>query len=160
MNRGRRALWLALAVAIAWLDLWSKDLWQYPAGGGSPRLEKVVVEGWLYVRTIWNFGGVWSLPLAAWLLKWATTLAIPAIVYWILLPRKSRRLDIVGKVLVLGGAIGNCWDRWIHEAVRDWVDVCFGNVEGWHWPTFNVADASLVVGIVLLLVASWGHKKP
>jgi signal peptidase II len=61
-------------------------------------------------------------------------------------------------MLVLSGAIGNLYDRFRFEGVRDFIDVCFGDVEGWHWPTFNVADIALVVGIGLLLLCSFRER--
>ncbi len=161
MTRGHRAAWLLLAVAIAGLDLWSKQLWiyPYPVPGGAPVLQQdgVVVEGWLYVRTVWNVGAVWSLRLNASLLLWATALALPLLVAWILLPAVTRPAEVAGKSLILGGAAGNLYDRWQFGAVRDFIDVCFGSPEGWHWPTFNVADIALIVGIGLLLL--WGGRR-
>jgi lipoprotein signal peptidase len=59
-------------------------------------------------------------------------------------------------VLVLGGAIGNLWDRIAYEAVRDFIDVY---LFGWSYPVFNVADAALVAGIAILLVCSWRDRK-
>jgi len=49
------------------------------------------------------------------------------------------------EVIVLSGAISNFFDRIYYGAVIDFIDI---NVLGWHWPTFNVADACIVVGIV------------
>jgi len=62
------------------------------------------------------------------------------------------------KALILGGAVGNLYDRVSKGAVRDFVDVYFGGVSGWHWPTFNVADMALVCGIGMLLLM--GFKRP
>ena len=157
MNRKKRALWLILAIAVAWLDLWSKGLWEYPRldPPGPPKLQKVVVENWVYIRTIYNEGAVWSLPLAKTFLKWATLLAVPAILLWIFGTEKPRRVDTAAKALVLGGAVGNLYDRLRWGAVRDFVDICFGDVKGWHYPTFNVADIALVAGILMLLLFSF-----
>lgn len=161
MSRPYRAAWLILAVAIAALDLWSKDLWIYPhpVPGGEPVLQEggVYLENWVYIRTVWNEGAVWSLRLGTDLLLWATFLAVPLLVAWILVPPRARAVEVAAKSLLLGGAVGNLYDRWRYGAVRDFVDVCFGNPEGWHWPTFNVADMALVVGIALLLL--FGFKR-
>jgi len=157
MTRQKRALWLLLAVAIAWLDLWSKGLWVYPRldPPGPPQLQEVWVQDWVYIRTIWNQGAVWSIDLAKSFLKWATLLAVPAIVLWMFWSQKARRRDTAAQALILGGAIGNLYDRFRFGAVRDFIDVSFGNVKGWHWPTFNVADIALVVGIGMLLLFSF-----
>jgi len=83
-------------------------------------------------------------------------LAVPALVLWLVLPKQAHSWDSAGKVLVLGGALGNLYDRVAYEAVRDFIDV---HLFGWDYPVFNVADAALVVGIVILLVRSWRDRK-
>lgn len=148
---------LLLAAATAAADLWSKALWDYPAGPANfdaalQPTNRPVIENWVYFHTKWNPGAAWSVSLPKWLLLWGTALAVPAIALWIFWPKRVSLWDTVAKSLVLGGAVGNLYDRWKWDMVRDFIDVCFGNVEGWHYPTFNVADAALVVGIAILLL--------
>lgn len=54
--------------------------------------------------------------------------------------------------LIVGGAIGNVWDRVRFGAVADFIDV---HVAGWHWPAFNVADSAICIGVVLLLIETF-----
>lgn len=74
----------------------------------------------------------------------------------------SQRLMLYAMPFVLGGAVGNLLDRLIFRYVIDFVDwyVVVGGV-GRHWPTFNVADAAIVVGIGLmaLQILRPGKKK-
>ena len=49
--------------------------------------------------------------------------------------------------LVLGGAVGNLWDRLERGTVTDFVDFYIRN---WHWATFNVADSAITAGAILL----------
>ena len=161
MDRRRRAAWLALSVGIAAADLWSKSLWRYPPhrGYGHEYLEATnheVIPGWFYIRAVWNEGGVWSLPIAPTILLVATLLAVPALILWLLWPEEPRARESAGKALVLGGAVGNLYDRIAYGAVRDFFDVY---LFGWSYPVFNVADAALVVGIVILLVCSWRDRR-
>ncbi|HSL22146.1 MAG TPA: signal peptidase II [Vicinamibacterales bacterium] len=58
------------------------------------------------------------------------------------------RLARTGLALILGGAVGNLLDRAMHGYVLDFVDVYYGTVHFW---AFNVADASISVGAVLVL---------
>lgn len=58
----------------------------------------------------------------------------------------------LGVGLLLGGAVGNGWDRFAQGAVTDFVDFHI-------WPVFNVADMGIVVGVGLLLWYSWNHSK-
>ena len=78
---------------------------------------------------------------------------------WIFWPDRTNHVDTAAKSLILGGALGNLYDRAKYEAVRDFIDVFFGGVEGWHWPTFNVADMALVTGIGLLLLMGFRESK-
>ncbi len=58
--------------------------------------------------------------------------------------------------LVLGGALGNLWDRITLGHVVDFLDF---HISGYHWPAFNVADSAIFVGAMLLIVESFRHKK-
>lgn len=58
--------------------------------------------------------------------------------------------------LVLGGAIGNVWDRILYGHVIDFIDIHYRN---WHWPAFNIADSAITVGAVLLLLLSLRDTK-
>lgn len=63
----------------------------------------------------------------------------------------------VGLSLVLGGAIGNLWDRLANKHVIDFLDFYLGS---YHWPAFNVADSAIVVGAVLLVADILFSKNP
>ena len=87
--------------------------------------------------SLFSGAGAWLTPLA---------LVVLAGVGWAAWAARSR-LRSVGFGLVLGGAAGNLADRLFrghHGAVVDFVTLS-------HWPTFNVADASITVGVVLLM---------
>lgn len=68
---------------------------------------------------------------------------------------KKRTYNYVGLSLVLGGAIGNLIDRIFYGNVVDFIDFSLGN---FHWPAFNVADASLTVGITIIFLTSLFKK--
>lgn len=53
-----------------------------------------------------------------------------------------------GLALILGGAIGNQWDRLVQKKVTDFLHFYYGQ---YSWPDFNVADSAIVVGAVLLI---------
>ncbi len=59
--------------------------------------------------------------------------------------------------MILSGAIGNLWDRIFHHHVRDFIDVHLGM--GYHWPTFNIADSLICVGVGLVLYETLFTKK-
>ena len=62
--------------------------------------------------------------------------------------RRFRRLRLA-LALILGGAIGNLYDRIRYRYVVDFLEV---NIVHYHWPDFNVADSCIVVGACLLLL--------
>lgn len=64
--------------------------------------------------------------------------------------REDRPLARAGLSLIVGGAIANLADRMARGAVTDFLDL---HAAGLHWPTFNLADAALTIGILLLLAA-------
>ena len=84
-------------------------------------------------------------------------------------PRK-RPLYLTALVLVMAGALGNTYDNLFYEPlipiegkpfgpVRDFIDVYFAKWD-WHFATFNVADACISVGVVLLLISTFTAPTP
>jgi len=76
-------------------------------------------------------------------------IAILFIVYY--LRSVQKRMEIISLSLVLGGAVGNLIDRIRIGKVTDFIDFY---VNSWHWPSFNVADSALTVGIIFFLWAN------
>lgn len=66
--------------------------------------------------------------------------------------RLMHKLPVFLEMLVLGGAISNLIDRFWYGAVVDFIDLYVGN---YHWPTFNLADAFIVMGISGICIRSW-----
>jgi len=84
--------------------------------------------------------------------KWALTTALAmaallGIAYYANHVRREEWLARLGLSMILGGAIGNLIDRALHGYVLDFVDVYWGT---WHFWAFNVADASISVGAILV----------
>lgn len=76
-----------------------------------------------------------------------------ALVVWLYrLPPRNRWLAC-SLALVLGGAVGNLWDRITLGYVIDFIDIYYRQ---WHWPAFNVADSAISIGAVMLIIdALW-----
>jgi len=90
------------------------------------------------------FGGDGDWQVAAF-----TTLAVVvSVVLAVWMARSPDRVLRAGLGLIVGGAIGNAIDRVRFGAVVDFIDL---HAAGWHWPAFNVADAAITVGAVVLL---------
>lgn len=80
---------------------------------------------------------------------------IVVFVYFWKTPLSDRWL-LLSLALILGGAIGNLYDRITAGAVTDFIDFYIGT---WHWHTFNVADSAISIGIGLMLIDSFFIKK-
>jgi signal peptidase II len=66
------------------------------------------------------------------------------------------RLSQAGLSLILGGALGNLFDRIVFGQVTDFLEFYIGD---YHWPTFNVADSAIVIGSSLLLIELFRAKR-
>ena len=95
------------------------------------------------------FGDSGSPERVRWLLVSFSVIA--ALIVAIVLLRLGRRITATtfGLALILGGAIGNAYDRIRTGAVIDFFEV---HIVHYHWPDFNVADSSIVIGACLLLL--------
>ncbi len=71
--------------------------------------------------------------------------------------RHSMATTGIGLAMIMGGAIGNLWDRLFSGKVVDFLLVYIGSYE---WPAFNVADSAIVIGAGLLLVEILFAKSP
>ena len=85
----------------------------------------------------------WKQPLLIGLSLLATCIVVA--ILW----RNSRKFDLanVGLAMILGGAMGNLWDRMFSGRVVDFLEFFLGSQ---HWPVFNIADSSIVTGATLL----------
>ena len=68
------------------------------------------------------------------------------IIIWLML--KSKGFEKISFLLIIGGSIGNIYDRIYYSAVPDFIDIHFNN---YHWFIFNVADIFITLGIVFLI---------
>ncbi|MGP1956609.1 MAG: signal peptidase II [Arsenophonus sp. NC-PE1-MAG3] len=60
----------------------------------------------------------------------------------------NKKLSNITYALIIGGALGNLYDRLVHGFVVDFIDFYVGN---WHWATFNIADMAICVGAILII---------
>ena len=74
---------------------------------------------------------------------------------WLMKLRRQQWLLSMALTLVLGGALGNLWDRVRLGHVIDFISVHWGNA---YFPTFNIADAAISVGAVLLIIDTFIHS--
>ncbi len=143
--------WLGLSALVVVLDQWSKAwvLETLPEYVAVP-----VIEGfWNWYRT-YNTGAAFSfLADAGGWQKWffiSLAFAISGLMVWMLArtPRRDWRTALP-LALVVGGAIGNVIDRFLHGHVIDFVQWHVGEH---YWPAFNIADSAVMGGAIGIAV--------
>ena len=105
----------------------------------------------LNIHLIWNEGiafGLFSFN-EDYLYNLLTFLIFTVIIFIIFMIWKSDPLKKYALSLVLGGALGNFFDRLIYKAVPDFIDFHVGN---FHWFIFNVSDIFITIGIILMII--------
>ncbi len=152
----RTAPWFAAAAAIVLVDQLTKWAALSQLRPGEP----VALTGFFNLTLVFNRGAAFSFlaDAAGWQQPFfiAVALIAAAVVSWMLWRTPERRLLCVGLALILGGALGNLWDRVAYGHVVDFLDL---HAFGWHWPAFNVADSAISVGAATLIAESFLHKE-
>jgi len=139
--------WVA-AIAIVIGDLVSKAIVtaEMPIGGAAVE----VIGDFFRLRHIRNSGGLFGLFQGnAIYFAVVSAIAVAVIVSVVYRSKGRERLQQVALGLVLGGALGNLHDRLRFREVVDWLDVGIGTHR---WPTFNVADSGVTVGVGILVI--------
>ena len=88
----------------------------------------------------------------------AVSIVITLVLLWMMKKNPANRLLLTALSLVVGGALGNLYDRVMHGQVTDFIQI---HVMGlWNlppWPAFNVADSAVCIGAALLIWDSFRH---
>lgn len=146
-----RFLFISLVVLV--LDQWTKWLVEVHL---PHHTAETVIPGFLNLTHVRNTGVAFGMFATAgggsWLLALLGLAALVAVgIYFWFAPPNDRNL-LTALTLVMGGAVGNLIDRISSGAVTDFIDVYVG---AHHWPSFNVADSAISIGIVLLAIDSF-----
>ena len=120
----------------------------------SPYTNIPVIPGFFNLTHIHNRGAIFGFfsrsgsPFVSILLTLASLAALSFVIYYFLKTPSSEKMMKISLSLILGGALGNLVDRIFKGYVVDFADFY---VKQWHWPAFNVADASITVGALCLI---------
>jgi signal peptidase II len=152
----RKALpWFAVAAAIVLADRVTKLLVLESFAPG----ERLPITGFFNMVLVFNKGAAFSFLAGA--SGWQTPLfaaisTIASVIITVLILRNTgNRMLCAALALILGGALGNLWDRLLWGHVVDFLDF---HAAGWHWPAFNVADSGISIGAVLLILESFVRR--
>ena len=149
-----------MAVLVVVLDRVSKWL---VAGKITLHDSVAVLPGFFRLTHVQNSGAAFGLfaesssewKVAVLVLFSILALAVVSALLW----KNSHSMTTtgVGLSLILGGAVGNLWDRLLAGHVVDFLDFYLGS---YHWPAFNIADSAIVIGALLLVAEILFAKSP
>ena len=120
-------------------------------------------ENLIYINDFINFDLIWNTGIGFGFLSSSSSLIYNIIsvivgiivIALIYISLKSDKFDKTAFSLIIGGALGNFYDRIFFNAVPDFIDIHYGN---FHWFTFNIADIFITVGVLIFLFRSPFYK--
>ena len=157
MRSGWYALrWYGLAVVIILLDQYTKGL----ASSGLDYARPVVIFPWFNLTLQHNTGAAFSFLSGAggWQRYFFTVVAMgisAVLVVWLYRMPRQQWLLALSLGLILGGALGNLWDRVALGYVVDFISVHY---DRHYFPAFNIADSAISVGAACMLLDSFIHR--
>ena len=147
--------WLILAAVVGVLDQVTKQLVL-----ANLHLGQVIpVTSFFDLVLVFNPGAAFSFLAdhGGWQ-RWFFTVLAVLISGWLITlmyQHRHEKMLPAAFALIIGGAIGNVYDRLVHGAVVDFLHFHYA---GWSWPAFNLADSAITVGVVMMLLGQlFGH---
>lgn len=147
--------WLGMAAVVALLDQLSK----YCVATALHPGESVRVLPFFDLVLWFNKGAAFSFLAAesGWQRAFFIGIAVVAavVIVWLLRGHRGEMLFCGALALILGGALGNLWDRVVLGHV---VDFLLFHAGGYYWPAFNVADSAITLGAAMIIIDGFRHK--
>ena len=153
-------IWLVLSALVIVLD----QLTKWVAVSELQLYQQVPIIDDLFSFTLaYNTGAAFSFLADAsgwqrWLFAVIAVVVSIVLCVWLARLDRSKKLEAIALALILGGAIGNLYDRVIHGKVTDFILV--HGQQSWFFPAFNIADSAITVGAALLLFDMFFGRKP
>jgi len=145
-----------ISLSVFLLDIVSKNFIQNKIMYG----EQIEITSFLSLVHFQNPGAAFSFlsDQAGWQRYFLIAVSLLAVLYipWLINQYKNNILIVIGLLLILGGAIGNLYDRISYGYVIDFIYVNFAE---FYWPAFNVADSAISIGVLLFLYGSFKSYK-
>ena len=155
----RRIVYLGISLAVVALDQVTKAI----VAARIPLHETIpVIRGFFDLTYVRNAGAAFGLfasvssPTRATILTLVSSGVFIAVLAWSLTSSATLTRLQLALALVLGGAVGNLIDRVRFSSVTDFLRFY---VDRWEWPSFNVADSAISVGVVLLAWDIWRNPQ-
>ena len=118
---------------------------------------EIIALKFINIQLIWNEGvafGLFAFDDKSFynLITGFIIIILLTLIYFI---KKTRGIEKYSFLIILGGAIGNVFDRFLYSAVPDFIDIHYQN---FHWFIFNVADIFITIGISLYILRGFFEK--
>ena len=145
---GWRFLWISLIAFV--LDQWTK----HSIVASMDLYERIQLTSFFNFTYVHNYGAAFSFLYDAggWQRYFLTIVALVVsglILWWLKQTDRKQVLLPVAFAFILGGALGNVYDRMVYGYVIDFIDFYYGT---YHWPAFNIADSAIFIGAALLII--------
>ena len=145
-----------ISLFVFLLDILSKNFIQNKIIYG----EQLEITSFLSLVHFQNTGAAFSFlsDQGGWQRYFLIAISLLAVLYipWLINQYKKNILIVIGLLLILGGAIGNLYDRVSYGYVIDFI---YLHIDEFYWPAFNVADSSISLGVLLFLYGSFKNYK-
>ena len=150
-------IWYAISFVVLVLDQWTKALAQEHLTFGM----STEVTGFFDLTLAYNRGAAFSFlsnggGWQRWFFSIIALVVSVVLVVWIWRLGSRQRVLALGLALILGGAIGNLYDRLALGHVVDFISVHY---QAYYWPAFNIADSAIFCGAVLLIVDMFQQQR-
>lgn len=155
VHNRRYFAFLALATVIVLLDQWTKYMASSHLIYGQP----VAVLSFFNLTLLHNTGAAFSFLSDAggwqrWFFAGLSFLVSVVLLVWIYQLKPKEQLLALSLALILGGAIGNLWDRVLLGYVVDFISVHYADR---YFPAFNIADSAITLGAGLMILDMFIH---
>ncbi len=149
--------WFIIAIIIIAVDLITKHLANAELNYGY----SVEVLPFFDLTLLYNHGAAFSFlsdDQTSWQLIMFSMISLTAsiVLTVMIIKEKTSTLKLTAYALILGGALGNFYDRAFQGFVIDFLDFHIGEH---HWPAFNIADSAITVGVALIIIQSLFFSK-
>jgi|TARA_B110000908_G_scaffold28016_1_gene32919 signal peptidase II len=145
-----------ISLSIFLLDILTKNYIQNKIMYG----DQVEITSFLSFVHFQNPGAAFSFlsDQGGWQRYFLIVISLLAVIYipWLINQYKKNMLIVIGLLLILGGAIGNLYDRISYGYVIDFI---YFHIAEFYWPAFNVADSAISIGVLLFLYGSFRSYK-
>ncbi|XOJ89000.1 signal peptidase II [Methylophilaceae bacterium Uisw_097] len=145
-----------ISSSIFLLDILTKNYIQNKIMYG----DQVEITSFLSFVHFQNPGAAFSFlsEQGGWQRYFLIVISLLAVIYipWLINQYKKNMLIVIGLLLILGGAIGNLYDRISYGYVIDFI---YFHIAEFYWPAFNVADSAISIGVLLFLYGSFRSYK-